>query len=140
MSGHCKDSLSHPQPGNLPDIDLEAEINACVVKAGKDSRHTTTINNQRTGSIHLVDICVKSRYKGVILNGDPTATEYRHCIPMLRSGKKFADKFPVTVNSAKSIPNDEISTTIVLYDDSEVNGTIYGNSEHAWLVFTIDIN
>jgi len=140
MSGHCKDSLSHPQPGNLPDIDLEAEINSCVVKAGKFSRHSTTINNQRTGSIHQVDICVKSRYQGVILNGDPNVTEYRHGIPMLRSGKKYPHKFPVSVNPAKSIPNDEIFTTVVLYDSTQVSGNSYGTLEQACLAFTIDIS
>lgn len=140
MPPHCKDSLSHPQPGHIPAVDLEAEINACVVKAGKVSKHTTTINNQRTGSVHQVEICVKPRYGGVILNGDPTLTEYRKVIPMLRSGKKHAERFPVSVNPAKPMPNDEISTAVVLYDDTQVNGGVLGTSEQASLVFTIDIS
>lgn len=140
MAGHCKDSLSHPQPGHLTAIDLEAEVNACNLKSGRKSRHTTTINNQRPGNIYQVDICVKSRGKGVILDGDPNITEYKHTIPVLRSGKKYPNKFDVTVNPNKPMPNDEIITAIVLYDSTQVSGNNYGQPEQASLTFTIDIS
>ena len=93
MSGHCKDSLTHPQPGHLTAIDLEAEINSCTVKAGKPSKHATTVDNQRPGNIYQVDICVKSKFQGVILDGKPAGTEYKHGIPVLRSGKNLLTNF-----------------------------------------------
>lgn len=140
MSGHCNDSLSYPQPGSRPGIDFEAEIDACKVKRHRDSTHTTKINNKRTGGIEKVEILVRAKYKGIILNGDPSITEYKFGFGMLRSGNSTSHGFPVTANPHISTPNDLITTTVVFYDSTEVNGDVYGTQEQASLKFTIDIS
>jgi hypothetical protein len=140
MTAHCSDKLSYPIQGYLSDIDFGAEIKPCKLKAGVTATHTTTINNQRTGDIHKIEICVRPRYSGVILNGDPSLTEYKHGIPMLRSGKDWSHKFWIERNSTNLIPNDEIATSVSLYDSTQVSGTTYGTPEGAAVTFTVDIS
>jgi hypothetical protein len=122
----------------LTNIDLEAEVKPCKLKKGVTAVHTTTINNQRTGGIYQIEICVKAKHRGVILNGDSSLTEHKHGIPMLRSGKKWSYPFGIQRNS-KNIPDDEIETAVTLYDSTQWSETSHGSPEGAAVTFTVDI-
>jgi len=143
---HCSNSLSYPAQNYLSDIDFEAEVKPCQLKAGVRANHITRINNQRTGDIHGIEICVRPRYNGVVLNDDPSLTEYKYGNPpMIRSGKSWDHEFPIERNAANLIPNDEIETSVILYDSTQVTkqvggGWTYGTSEGASLSFTVDIS
>jgi hypothetical protein len=137
---HCSDKLSYPADGCLTNIDFEAEVKPCKLNAGVTAKHTTTINNQRPGDIHKVEICVRPKYNGIVLNGNSSLTEYKHGIPMLRSGNKWSHQFNIARNNSNVIPNDEIETSVSLYDSTQVTGTTYGTSEGAAVTFTVDIS
>lgn len=134
MSAHCKDSLSHPDPGNLTAIDLYARAKPCTAP----TMHITTINNQRAGGVYQVEICVRPTVNAVELNGDPAATEYKHGIAMIRSGKKHTHQFPISSKSGVSSQSDELVTSISLYGSSW-KASNPGQSESATMKFTVDL-
>jgi hypothetical protein len=141
MSDHCRSDLSYPKQGHLPNIDIAAEVKPCYLKSGASSTQTTIVDNQRTGNIYKLHVGVRPKFNGVILNGNPTITEYTYDAPVLRSGKQITDKLcKMTVNPNKPINGDEIVTAVVLYDSTQVNGTNYGTPESALIEYTIDLN
>lgn len=139
MTAHCSDSLSHPSPGHLSNIDFEAEVKPCNLKPGVTATHTTKINNQRTGAVHNIEICVRPMNNGVILNGNPSLTEYKHGIPILRSGKPWSHKVPIEQRT-QNIPNDAIETAVTLIDSTQITNPGGGTPEAASLSFTVDIS
>ena len=137
VSAHCKASLSHPAPKHLPAIDLLTEAKPCNLAKGP-STHTTTISNQRGGSIHLIEICVKAKANAVILNGNATATEYKRGFASIRSGGRLPHSFPISVNSAVPSQSDELVTGISFHGSS-YTPTNPGQAESASIGFTVDL-
>ncbi len=141
MSPHCNDALSYPTKGHLPQIDLEAEAKPCHLRGKNTSTQITTLNNQRTGNLYKLQISVRPKFKGVIINGDAALTEYVYSAPVVRSGKQIQDRgCKMSVNPNNQIPGDEISTSFVFYDSTQVNGSNYGQSETACIEYTVDLN
>lgn len=140
MTAHCKDSLSYPTPGYLSNIDFEAEVKPCTLKPGVTGTHTTKVNNQRTGDIHKIEICIRPMYNGVILNRDPSLTEYRHAPPMmLRSGKDWTHKVPIEQRT-QNTPNDLIETAVTLIDSTQITNPGGGTRQGVSLSFTVDFS
>jgi hypothetical protein len=138
---HCKNKLSYPAHGCLTNIDFEAGVKPCHLKTGITAKHTTTITNQRTGGIYQIEICVRSKSYGVVLDGDSSLTEYKFGIPSLRSGNDWSHSLNIERNHNLVIPNDEIDTSVTFYDSTQqVKGKFYGSSEGAAITFSVDLS